>query len=155
MGDLAGLALDHSVRLALTAAGVFLLVGLLTGVWKYQQIASSESATAHPYVDIAHRASLLYSFASLVLAALAWFSMWSDVVNTVAVAAAVLFFALAIATYLLHGWLADTDNQLQTPHRLGARTLPAFALHGFMVALIVAEIGGALVLFIGAMRTLW
>lgn len=155
MGELAGLTMDHAVRLALTAAGGFLLVGLLTGVWKYKQIATSDTATAHPYVDIAHRASLLYSFASLVLAALAWFSVWSDTVNTVAVAAAVLFFALAIASYVLHGWLADTDNQLRSPHRLGARTLPAMALHGFMGALIVAEIGGVLVVFVGAMVALW
>lgn len=155
MGELAGLALDNAVRLAVTAAGAFLLVGLLTGVWKYQQIASSEAAVAHPYVDIAHRASLLYSFACLVLAALAWLSMWSDTVNTIAVVAPVLFFALAVGSYILHGWLADTDNQLRAPHQLGAGTMPAVALHGFMVALIIAEIGGALVLFVGAMRTIW
>jgi hypothetical protein len=54
--------------IAIIAAGVFFLSGLLTGVWKYLQIKSSETATAHPYVDIAHRASLLYSFAALLLA---------------------------------------------------------------------------------------
>ncbi|MHA7833926.1 MAG: hypothetical protein ACX94A_05530 [Algiphilus sp.] len=155
MHDVSDLMLDNATRLALTAAGAFLLVGLLTGVWKYWQIAHSAEAQAHPYVDIAHRASLLYSFASLLLAALAWFSVWSDVVNTIAVAASVLFFALAIGSYVLHGVLADTDNQLRTPHRLGSGTLPGIAIHGFMVALIIAEVGGAAVLFAGAMLAIW
>lgn len=155
MEDMASVVLDPATRLALTAAGGFLLVGLITGVWKHWQIARSAEAAAHPYVDIAHRASLLYSFASLVLAALAWFSVWPDAVNTVAVAASVLFFALAIGSYVLHGWLADTDNQLRAPHRLGSRSLPGIALHGFMVALIVAELGGAAVVFVGAMQAIW
>lgn len=155
MHDLSGVVLDNATRLALTAAGAFLLVGLLTGVWKYWQIARSAEAQAHPYVDIAHRASLLYSFASLVLAALAWFSVWSDLVNTVAVAASVLFFGLAIGSYVLHGWLADTDNQLRAPHTLGSGTVSGLAVHGFMVALIIAEVGGAAVLFAGAMQAIW
>ena len=60
--------MEPAESLAVVMAGVFFLNGLLTGVWKYLQIRSSESATAHPYVDIAHRASLLYSFAALLLA---------------------------------------------------------------------------------------
>ena len=55
--------------LAILSAGVFFLVALLTGVWKYLQIRDSEDAQAHPYVDVAHRASLMYSFAAMLLAA--------------------------------------------------------------------------------------
>ena len=55
-------------KLALLACGVFFLNALVTGTWKYVQIRSSPIAQAHPYVDVAHRASLLYSFAALLLA---------------------------------------------------------------------------------------
>lgn len=147
--------LSAPVRLALSAAGVLLMVGLLTGVWKYAQIARSASAQAHPYVDIAHRSSLLYSFAALVLAALAAVSVWSDTVNLHAVAWPLLFFVLAIGSYALHGWLGDTDNQLREPHVLGSRRLPAWTLRGFMGALIVAEVGGVAVLVVGALIALW
>ena len=51
-------------QLAIVAAGVFFLTALLTGIWKYLEIAASEDGLAHPYIDTAHRASLMYSFAS-------------------------------------------------------------------------------------------
>ena len=56
--------MESSQQLSIVAAGVFFLTGLLTGVWKYLQIRASEEAEAHPYVDIAHRSSLMYSFAA-------------------------------------------------------------------------------------------
>lgn len=153
--EMAIATLEPSIKLALSAAGVFLLVGLLTGVWKYLQIARSPEAQAHPYVDIAHRAALLYSFAALVLAALAAVSVWSPLTHFLAVLMPVIFFAAAIASYVLHGWLADTDNQLRAPHRLGGREVPGWPLHVFMMALIVAEIGGVVVLLCGALLGLW
>ena len=57
-----------AVKLCILAAGVFFMSGLLTGVWKYWHIAHSAGATAPVYVDIAHRTSLLYSFAAILLA---------------------------------------------------------------------------------------
>lgn len=135
--------------LAILSAGSFFLVGLLTGVWKYQQIHTRESAEAHPYVSIAHRTALLYAFACLLLAKFAQLSVLSDTVNTIAVAVQVAFFAAAVLSYVLHGWLADTDNQLRKPHRLGKGTLPGGLMAVFMWALIVGEIGGFLVLFYG------
>lgn len=42
------LAMSVAVRLVLSAAGVLLLVGMLTGVRKYAQIARSANAQAHP-----------------------------------------------------------------------------------------------------------
>ena len=134
---------------ALWGCGVFFLTGLLTGVWKYWQIAQSEKSRAHYYVDVAHRASLMYAFACLVLERFAALSIWSNAVNTAAVLASMLFFALAIGSYILHGWLGDTRNQLQTPHRLGQGTVPGAAMVSFMVLLILAEVGGFLVLFAG------
>jgi len=67
--------------LAIVAAGVFFLNGLLTGVWKYLQMRKSPDALAHPYVDIAHRTSLMYSFAAILLA---YFARIADLPETVA-----------------------------------------------------------------------
>ncbi len=60
-----------AVALAILGSGFLLLVGLFTGVWKYTAIRASEKSRAPYYVDIAHRASLMYSFSALVLAVLA------------------------------------------------------------------------------------
>lgn len=139
---------------AIVAAGIFFLTGLLTGVWKYLQIRRSEKARAHYYVDVAHRASLMYSFAALLLAVFASISTLPEQVELWAVLVQVVFFALAIGAYVLHGALGDTSNQLRRPHRLGSRQLPAPAMTAFMVALVLAEVGGFLVLFFGVLRAL-
>ena len=65
--------LTQAVAWAVLFSGVFLWVGMLTGVWKYYQIRHSAQARAHYYVDIAHRSSLLYAPASLIIAILAYF----------------------------------------------------------------------------------
>lgn len=135
--------------LALWSCGFFFLTGLLTGVWKYAQIRSSDKAKAHYYVDTAHRASLMYAFACLVLERFAGFSVWPEWINILAVLASVLFFALAVGSYILHGALQDTRNQLKKPHSFGSLFMPAWMMTAFMWALVVAEIGGFLVLFLG------
>ena len=145
---------DPAVRLCLVAAGIYFLAGLLTGAWKYVEIARSPKAQSPVYVDIAHRAALLYSFASLLLAEFASKSAWSPRTNVIAAALPLAFFAFAIAGYVIHGLLRDTDNQFVKPHRLGKLTLPPAAITGFMLALIAAEIGGFAVLFAGFLRAL-
>ena len=137
-----------------TACGIFLLTGLITGVWKYYHIHSSEKAQAPVYVNIAHRSSLMYSFATLVLAKFVELSAYSETVTFWSAAGPIVFFALAISTYVIHGVLKDTDNQFKTPHKLGAFTLPKWVIITFMVALIIAEIGGAGILFVGFLSTL-
>lgn len=132
--------LGFDTALVVLAAGLLLLAGLVLGVWKYQQIATSENGKAHPYVDIAHRAALMYSFATLVLAALVQFSAWPMVVDLVAAAVVVFFFVGAVVGYTVHGFLQDTDNQF---------VHPVAGTHFFMVALIVGEVGGTLVLLSG------
>ena len=126
-------AMSPAVALGILGAGVFLVVGLLTGIWKYVAIMQSDKARAPYYVDIAHRASLMYASAALILAGLAYFSVWSDSVNWLAVMANIVYFALAIGTYVIHGALKDTDNQLRSPHRLGPMTLPRFLIQLLMV----------------------
>lgn len=145
---------EPAVVLAVLAAGVFFLAGLVTGVWKYVAMMRSDKAEAPYYVNIAHRTSLLYAFAALLLAVFADLSAWSERVNFWATLFPLAFFAAAIFTYVLHGLLRDTDNQLARPHRLGSMTLPGVMIHGFMWALIAAEIGGFLVLFAGVVNAL-
>ena len=136
-------------QFALISAGVFMLVGMLTGWWKYAHIARSADATAPAYVDICHRTALMYAFACIVLQQLAMHSRWSHTVNLLAAAIPILFFASAVATYAIHGWLNDTDNQLRQPHRLGTKTVPAAAVRAYMLLLALGEIGGLLVLIAG------
>jgi hypothetical protein len=95
---------------------------------------------AHPYVDIAHRAALLYSFATLLLAAFVELSAWPTWVNLTAAAVVVFFFVAAIGVYIVHGALRDTTNQFEHPTR-GSQVS--------MVLLIVGEIGGFGVLLAG------
>jgi Ca2+/Na+ antiporter len=132
--------LGIDTRLTLLAAGLIFLLALALGVWKYRQIATSENHLAHPYVDIAHRAALLYSFATLLIAVFVELSGWPTWVNLAAAMVVVLFFVIAILTYMSHGLRRDTTNQFEHPDR---------GLHAGMLALIVAEIGGFAVLFAG------
>jgi hypothetical protein len=124
----------------LLAAAAMFLWALLLGVWKYKQMAESEEGLAHPYVDTAHRAALLYSFALLLVATFVELSGWSVLVNLLAAGALAFYFFAAVAGYAWHGWRRDTDNQFRDP-------MPG--LHAFMVALLVTEIGGWLVLVAG------
>ena len=146
---------SSAVALAVLGSGVLLFIGLLTGVWKYMAIMASEKSRAPYYVDIAHRASLMYSFSALVLAVLAGLSVWSSIYNFWAVVANLVYFFAAISTYVIHGVLRDTTNQLAKPHRLGKTTLPNILISGFMWSLIVAEVGGTLILLTGATTRLW
>lgn len=135
--------------LCLTSAGAFLLVGLLAGSWKYRHIATSVEARAPVYVDIAHRAALMYAFACALLPELTARSAWTDRTNVVAASVMIAFFALALLGYLLHGLLRDTDNQLARPHRLGQRTVSPAAVSIFMYALMLGELGGFIAIFSG------
>lgn len=133
----------------LASAGVFFLAGLVTGTWKYACIATSADARAPFYVDTAHRASLMYAFACGLIGQLAARSAWSNTVNLAAAIVLVTFFAAAVLGYVVHGALRDTDNQLARPHRLGAGTVRPAAMIAFMIALVVAEIAGFVVIIVG------
>jgi hypothetical protein len=137
-------------RIALLGSGVYFLIGLLTGVWKYRAIMSSPTGQAHPYVDILHRASLMYAFASLVVWKFAELSPLGDRIELAAVIALEGYFGIAIATYFVHALIKDTDNQMRAPFRLGSATLPRSVVEVLMWSLIAAELGGFVVLFYGA-----
>src|SRR5690554_241828 len=124
--------LDVAVKGAILASGIFLWVGMLTGVWKYYQIRHSSQARAHYYVDIAHRSSLLYAPASLIIAVLAYFSVWTAELNFIFVLINLFFFSFSILSYVLHGWLQDTTNQFRQPHQMGRWHLPKWMLSSAM-----------------------
>ncbi|NEW39110.1 hypothetical protein GV794_20225 [Nocardia cyriacigeorgica] len=141
LGAEADVALGIDTRLTLVVTGFIFLSALILGTWKYHGIRTSPDGAAHIYVDIAHRAALMYAFAGLVLAVFTELSAWPTAVNLVAAAVVLAFFVGAIATYAWHGYRRDTTNQfhgdIDTSLRLS------------MFALIVGEIGGFLVLFTG------
>lgn len=125
-------------------SGLFLLTGMLTGVWKYAKIMASPEHKAPAYVDIAHRASLLYSFASLVIAKLVEFSPFGQTMQVVIVAFPLLYFALTVIGYIKEGYLNRTDNMFAERN---------FVTTWFMYSLIVGEIGGIALLVGGFIYT--
>ena len=134
------ITLGADTKAVLVAAAVMFLCALLLGVWKYQQIRTSESHTAHVYVDVAHRAALLYSFALLLVATFVQLSGFGELVNLLAAGAMTFYFYAAVVSYAIHGRREDTDNQFRDANR---------STHPSMVTLIVAEIAGWLILIAG------
>ena len=140
------LELTWTARLCITVAGGFFLVGLATGIWKYRHMLGSADHQAPVYVNIAHRASLMYAFASLLLGALASGSIWPEWLDALGAIVPMVFFASAVVTYIVLGLTDRTDNQFRerTWHTTWG-----------MVALIVGEVGGATLLFVGFIRGVW
>jgi len=147
--------LPISVKLALLFSGIYLWVGMLTGVWKYYQISRSDLARAHYYVDIAHRSSLLYAPATLILAVMAYCSVWTESVNFSFVAINLIFFTFSIVSYVVHGFLKDTSNQFKEPHQLGKMQLPKILMRMAMVLLVIGEVGATAGLLLGMFKGLF
>ena len=99
--------ISSDTKAVLLADAVMFLLALLLGVWKYSQIATTEEHKAHIYVDIAHRAALLYSFALLLIATFVELSGFSELVNLLAAGMMTFYFFTAVVTYSLHGWRND------------------------------------------------
>jgi hypothetical protein len=136
--------MEQSVKISLLFAGLFLLGGMITGVWKYAKIMSSPEHKAPVYVDIAHRSSFLYSFASLVIAKLIEFSPFSPGWQIVIVLVPLLYFALAVIAYVLEGLKNETSNMFEKKN---------FGTTWFMYSLIAGEIGGFAFVFGGFIYT--
>lgn len=131
-------------KISLAASGIFLMSGLLTGILKYQRIMSSPEHRAPVYVDIAHRASFLYSFAALVIARLLEYSPYSQTVQVVAAGVPLLFFAITIMGYTAHGLKNDTENIFSERN---------FTTTWYMYLLILGEVGGVAVVLWGFLST--
>jgi hypothetical protein len=134
--------LGGDTKAVLLTAGLIFVGALVLGAWKYRQMAASPEGLAHPYVDVAHRAALLYSFAALLLATFVELSGWSEAVNLIAAFAVIAFFVFSVGAYIYHGITRDTDNQFRP-----GEGPPG--LHPYMWTLIVVEIVGFSVLLAG------
>lgn len=127
-------------RILILAAGLMFLWALLLGVLKYRQMAASPTAEAHPYTDIAHRASLLYAFALMLVAVFVELSAWSTTVNLIAAGVLTFYFVTSVAVYMIHGLRQRTTNQFRDE---------SAGLRVGMFLLIVGEIVGFSVLLAG------
>lgn len=136
---------EPACTLAILSGGAFFMTALLTGVWKWREIMASPQHQAHPYVDIAHRASLMYSFAALLLGQFATLSAWDARVDLVATTLPLFYFSVAIMTYIWHGARRDTENQFAERN---------FISTWGMWLLVFAEVGGFAVLFAGVIVAL-
>jgi hypothetical protein len=87
----------------------------------------------------------LYAFAASMLAAFTEVSQLSNTLELIAVTLLVAYFAIAIIGYIIHGAKKDTDNQIKNM---------SAGMSALMWSLIVAEIGGFLIIFYGLITAL-
>lgn len=121
------------IKISLAASGLYLLAGMLVGIVKYRRTMTSAEHRAPVYIDIAHRAFFMYSFASLVMARLSEENAFTERTLTAAVAAVLLFFTVSVLGYTAHGLRDDTENIFAERN---------FTTTWYMYALIAAEVGG-------------
>jgi hypothetical protein len=121
------------VKITLLSSGIFLLAAMLAGIVKWRRMLASENHAAPAYIDIAHRAALLYSFAALVMAKLLEFSPYSTNVQLIIAAVPLFYFAVTIARYLQLGFGAREETQFSERN---------FVTTWGMYLLILGEIGG-------------
>jgi len=133
-----------AVKICLLFSGLFLLTGMSVGILKYVFMMRSEEHQAPAYIDIAHRASLLYSFAALVMAKLIEFSPYSQTVQIIIAIVPLTFFALTIFQYVKLGLQRQEQTQFSERN---------FVTTWFMYALIVGEIGGIALILLGFIQT--
>jgi hypothetical protein len=133
-----------AVKISLAAAGLYLLTGMLLGIVKYRRIMTSAEHRAPVYIDIAHRAAFMYSFAALVMAELLRYSPYAERVQLGATGLVLLFFTLTITGYVAHGLRDDTQNIF------AERNLTTT---WFMYLLIAGEVGGLSVILWGFLST--
>lgn len=133
-----------AVKISLAASGFYLLVGMLFGVVKYAKIMRSAEHRAPVYIDIAHRAAFMYSFAALVMAKLLEHGPHPERVQVGALGLVLLFFTITIAGYFAEGLRDRTDNMFRDRN---------FTTTWYMYLLIAGEIGGLAVILWGFLRT--
>lgn len=132
--------MNISVKISLAAAGFYLLAGMIIGVVKYRKMMRSAEHCAPVYIDIAHRAAFLYSFAALVMAKLLEENSFPEITLIPSTIIVLIFFSLTILGYLMTGLKNKTENLFSERN---------FTTTWFMYALIGAEIGGFIIIFIG------
>lgn len=113
-------------------------------ILKDHKIINSPENRAPVYVDIAHRTSFFYSFASLVITKLMEFSPFSNFWQSIIVSMPSGYFLLTVIGYMREGCLNRTENMF------AARN---FVTTWFMYGLIIGEIGGLMLILGGFIYT--
>ncbi|HBE81556.1 MAG TPA: hypothetical protein PLN05_13270 [Pyrinomonadaceae bacterium] len=136
--------MNLAVKISLLSSGLFLLAGMFVGIVKHQQMLKSADHMAPAYIDIAHRAAFLYSFAMLVIAKLLEYSPYSETVQLVAMGLVLVFLSVTIVGYFITGMMNKTDNLFR--HR-------DFRTTWYVYMLTVGEIGGLAIILWGFVST--
>ncbi|MDQ6787414.1 MAG: hypothetical protein M3033_11465 [Acidobacteriota bacterium] len=136
--------MSWAIKISLLFSGLFLLSGMITGIWKYAKIMRSPEHRAPVYVDMAHHTSFFYSFASLVIAKLIEFSPFSPNAQFIIVALPLVYFAATVIGYAKEGFLNRTDNLFAERN---------FITTWFMYGLIAAETGAFVLILYGFIYT--
>jgi hypothetical protein len=136
--------MNLAIKMSLLSSGLFLLIGMLIGIVKFQRMLNTTEHTAPAYIDIAHRAAFLYSFAMLVIAKLLEYSPYSETIQLGAMGLVLTFLSITIVGYFTHGMRNKTDNLFRE------RT---FSTTWYVYMLTVGEITGLSVIVWGFIST--
>jgi hypothetical protein len=145
--------MTHAEKILISAAAYFLMQSYIFGIVKYRQMMNSDNAKANFYVNMSHNAPILYIAATLLLTVFAHYSVFSDIVNTCA--------ATSIIGFYLSANLLNNFNALKGVNRTAIRGIkaqgpkPVGVLNIYMGCLVVAQVGGSLILTSGAMVGIW
>lgn len=96
----------------------------------------------------------MYAFSCLVVERMVAISELRPEIEISCVIALLFYFTTAQMSYMLHGFLADTDNQFKLPHRLGKGRIPPLIMTIFMISLIFFELCAFATLLAGALDAL-
>lgn len=136
--------MNLAIKISLLSSGLFLLAGMLIGIVKHQRMLKSADHMAPAYIDIAHRAAFLYSFAMLVIAKLLEYSPYSESVQLAASGLLLIFMSVTIVGYFATGMMNKTDNLFR--HR-------DFRTTWYVYMLTVGEITGLAIILWGFIST--
>lgn len=136
--------MNLAIKISLLSSGLFLLAGMLIGIVKHQRMLTAPDHMAPPYIDIAHRAAFLYSFAMLVIAKLLEYSPYSEIVQLVSSGVLLAFMSITIIGYFTHGLRNKTDNLFRERN---------FSTTWYVYLLTIGEIGALSVIVWGFIST--
>lgn len=133
-----------ATKISILFSGLFLLIGMLTGVWKYSSIMKSENHKAPMYVNIAHQNALLFSFACLVIAKLMEFSPFSSTIQLIITGIPLFYFSLTNINQIKEGLSGRNETVFKERN---------FSTTWFTYGLIIGEISSIALMIIGFVYT--
>jgi hypothetical protein len=136
--------MDLAIKILLLFAGLFLLSGMVTGIWKYKKLLSSPEQNTPVYIDITYHSSFFYSFACLVIAKLIEYSPFSPGVRFVLAAMPLVYFSATIIVYGAEGFLSHSESPASER---------GFVTRWFMNGLAAAQILSLILILYGFIYT--